>query len=174
MRFDLLLDGKPNRVELGIGKLVTVRMDGEVFLVEVSNAGDECKVLVDEKYYVVEFDGPHVTIDGIKHRYEVRNLRRGHPSWSYTGEQMHEDHVRKPAGRERGDYGRIHAPMPGSVISIRVKEGDHVKVGSTIVVLEAMKMQNEILSNIEGVVREIRVSEGELVESGNVLVVIGD
>ena len=55
-----------------------------------------------------------------------------------------------------------------------VKEGDSVKIGSSILVLEAMKMQNEIVSNTDGVVREIRVSEGDLVESKDVLVVIGN
>ena len=64
--------------------------------------------------------------------------------------------------------------MPGRVVSIKVKEGDSVKTGSPILVLEAMKMQNEVISNIDGVVREIRVSEGDLVESGDVLVVIGN
>jgi len=64
--------------------------------------------------------------------------------------------------------------MPGRVISIKVKEGDSVKIGSPLLVLEAMKMQNEVISNLDGVVREIRVSEGDLVESGDVLVVIGN
>ena len=72
-----------------------------------------------------------------------------------------------------GGEGMIHPPMPGRVISIKVKEGDSVKMGSPLLVLEAMKMQNEIVSNIDGVVREIRVSEGDLVESSEVLIVIG-
>ena len=73
-----------------------------------------------------------------------------------------------------GGEGIIHPPMPGRVISIKVKEGDSVKIGSPLLVLEAMKMQNEVISNLDGVVREIRVSEGDLVESGDVLVVIGN
>ena len=49
-----------------------------------------------------------------------------------------------------------------------------VKLGSSILVLEAMKMQNEITAHMDGIVREIRVSEGDLVESKDVLLVIGN
>lgn len=51
-------------------------------------------------------------------------------------------------------------PMPGKIIELRVKEGDHVRAGQPLLVLEAMKMRNEILAPVAGVVRQIRIESG--------------
>ena len=67
----------------------------------------------------------------------------------------------------------ISAPMPGKVLSIKVKVGQAVKEGDLILVLEAMKMENEIFCGASGTVKEIRTSEGAAVNPGDVLVVIG-
>jgi biotin carboxyl carrier protein len=69
-------------------------------------------------------------------------------------------------------HGSVTAPMPGKVVKIRVKQGDEVKADTTLLILEAMKMENEILAGINGMVKEIRVKPGESVEGGKVLVVI--
>jgi biotin carboxyl carrier protein len=62
--------------------------------------------------------------------------------------------------------------MPGLVVELRVKPGDAVQVGQPLVVMEAMKMQNELVSESPGVVREVRVRLQQAVESGTELVVI--
>jgi biotin carboxyl carrier protein len=62
--------------------------------------------------------------------------------------------------------------MPGKVVKIRVKQGDEVKADTTLIILEAMKMENEILAGVNGKVKEIKVKPGESVEGGKVLVVI--
>ncbi len=62
--------------------------------------------------------------------------------------------------------------MPGKVISVKVKVGDEVKVNQVVLVLEAMKMENEILSEAAGKVKEIKVRPGEAVEGGQTLVVV--
>lgn len=67
----------------------------------------------------------------------------------------------------------IKTSMPGRIVKVFLKEGDKVKEDQAVLVLEAMKMQNEIVSTIEGKINEVRVKEGDLVESGDVLVVIG-
>ena len=64
------------------------------------------------------------------------------------------------------------SPMPGKVISVKVKVGDEVKVNQVVLVLEAMKMENEILSEAAGKVKEIKVRPGEAVEGGQTLVVV--
>jgi len=69
-------------------------------------------------------------------------------------------------------HGSITAPMPGKVVKIRVKQGDEVKADTTLIILEAMKMENEILAGVNGKVKEIKVKPGESVEGGKVLVVI--
>lgn len=173
MRFDLLIDGKAYKVELGLGEAITVVVDGETYRAEAKKASKGVTVHLDKKKFLVRFEGSHISIDGHKHNVEVRNLRRGRPSWCYGTEEAEDVAVGKPTHKISGGEGMIHPPMPGRVVSIKVKEGDPVKIGSPILVLEAMKMQNEIVSNTDGIVREIRVSEGDLVESKDVLVVIG-
>ncbi len=66
----------------------------------------------------------------------------------------------------------IKSPMQGTVVSLKVNKGDRVSKGSTLMILEAMKMENEIISNTSGVVEDIFVSQGQNVNSGDVLLVI--
>ncbi len=73
-----------------------------------------------------------------------------------------------PAGGEV-----ISAPMPGHILNVLVAAGDVVEVGDTLLVMEAMKMENEIKSHIAGTIAEIKVSMGQDVGVGEVLVVIG-
>ena len=66
----------------------------------------------------------------------------------------------------------LRSPMPGLVIDVRVRPGDRVRAGSPLVVIEAMKMQNELASEVTGTVREVQAQLNQAVESGAVLVVI--
>ena len=63
----------------------------------------------------------------------------------------------------------ITAPMPGTILKVNVKNGDAVKKGDVLMVLEAMKMENEIMAPADGVVAGISVSDGTAVEAGAVL-----
>ena len=63
--------------------------------------------------------------------------------------------------------------MPGKVLAIKVKAGQEVKEGDLILMLEAMKMENEIFCGRAGRVLEIKVAEGAYVDTGDALVVIG-
>ena len=67
----------------------------------------------------------------------------------------------------------VKAPMPGSILGVSVKVGDVVKVDQILVILEAMKMENEIVSPVEGKIVSIGVSKGDTVNAGDVLVQIG-
>lgn len=67
---------------------------------------------------------------------------------------------------------KISAPIPGTITSIDISEGQTVKAGQTILILEALKMQNEIFCNNAGTVKEIFVKEGSKVSANQVLVVI--
>jgi len=71
-----------------------------------------------------------------------------------------------------GGDGTIAAPMPGKVIDVKVKAGDKIAKGDPAVIIEAMKMQNELLAAIDGVVKELHVKPGDTVEAGAKLVVI--
>ncbi|MFA5576413.1 MAG: acetyl-CoA carboxylase biotin carboxyl carrier protein subunit [Tissierellaceae bacterium] len=66
----------------------------------------------------------------------------------------------------------VESPMPGNIWKILVKEGDSIKSGDTLLILEAMKMENEILAPRDGVVASINTTEGASVNTGDKLVVL--
>jgi len=70
------------------------------------------------------------------------------------------------------EEGAITAPMAGKIISVRVKEGDLVKTGTVVCVLEAMKMENEITAMKSGTIQEVRASEGMAVNEGDILLIV--
>ena len=67
---------------------------------------------------------------------------------------------------------RITAPLPGTVLKLHAATGNRVKAGDVLLILEAMKMENEIQSPFDGVVSEVSVKEGTSVDTGELLVVI--
>jgi len=87
--------------------------------------------------------------------------------------------VRKPVAKKPGE-GQIRksgagnnvvkAPLPGTIISIAVKEGDSVKAGQTLLVMEAMKMENNVLAESDGVVSSIKIGVGDAVLQDDVLI----
>ena len=68
--------------------------------------------------------------------------------------------------------GAVNSPMPGKVLGVKVKEGDMVLAGQTVLVLEAMKMENNIEAPKAGRITQLQVTEGETVASGDCLFVI--
>ncbi len=79
----------------------------------------------------------------------------------------------KPAAPVSGGGERITAPIPGKVMSVMAKVGDSVSAGQVLLVIEAMKMENNIISPIDGTVKEIAVSNNADVSTGDLLVVVG-
>ena len=69
-----------------------------------------------------------------------------------------------------GSAGSVVSPMPGTVLDVKVKEGDAVSVGQVVVILEAMKMETEIVSEVAGSVAAVRVKKGDAVDTDTVLV----
>jgi len=67
----------------------------------------------------------------------------------------------------------ISAPMPGKILKVFVQPGMQVKKGFNMLVLEAMKMENEILAPSDGVIKEVRVKEGDNVNTGDPMVLLG-
>ena len=68
--------------------------------------------------------------------------------------------------------GAITAPMPGTILRANVAAGDSVSKGQTLLVLEAMKMENEIMAPSDGVVEQLNVAEGASVNTGDVLIIL--
>ncbi len=73
----------------------------------------------------------------------------------------------------RTGEGTVIAPMQGLIVKVPVKAGDDVKLGDVVAVLEAMKMQNDIVTTVAGQVREVYVKEGEVVTPSQPLLTVG-
>ena len=82
------------------------------------------------------------------------------------------DRLRRLSGgtKRRSGPGGVKAPMPGMVISVSVAEGDFVRAGQGVVVVEAMKMENRLPSPADGAVRSVHVAPGDRVGKGELLV----
>ena len=81
--------------------------------------------------------------------------------------------VEAPAAPKAVVGNKIVAPLPGRVIALKVKVGDAVKAGDEVVLLEAMKMENSIISEYDGTVQQVCVAEGENVATDAVLIIVG-
>jgi pyruvate carboxylase subunit B len=79
---------------------------------------------------------------------------------------------RAPAPTEAGGEGVLRAPMPGLIISYHVKEGDSVKAGDPVLILEAMKMQNVVNAPVSGIIKKVPFAVGSSVAKGDILCVI--
>ena len=67
---------------------------------------------------------------------------------------------------------KIVAPLPGNIFKLNVKEGDQVKKGDTLLIMEAMKMENNILSEQDGIIKNVKISEGDAVLQNDILIEI--
>jgi len=125
---------------------------------------ERLSMLVDNRSYDVDIDQDGeellVTVKGQTYRVSI------------------EDEVRERMlgkGKARAGTGEllVKAPMPGMVVALEVKEGDAVNSGQGLLVLEAMKMQNELRSPRAGKVKTVKVKPGDKVNGGDILLVIG-
>ena len=111
--------------------------------------------------------------------YEVKSERVANDLHLWVGSARFAAEVRDPRslrGRPRAgeDHGprKITAPMPGKFVRLMVREGDEVEAAAASLVVEAMKMQNEIKSPKKGTVGKIVVGEGAAVNAGDVLAIV--
>lgn len=79
-----------------------------------------------------------------------------------------------PAPATQGTAGsvKVEAPMPGTILDVKVSVGDSVSSGSVLCILEAMKMENEIVAPQDGTVASVNVSKGDSVEAGQVIITL--
>ena len=79
----------------------------------------------------------------------------------------------KPAAASTGAGTPVKAPMPGTIVSIKVNVGDSVNKDTLVAVLEAMKMENEIFAGVEGTVTGIATNAGASINSGDTIITVG-
>jgi glutaconyl-CoA/methylmalonyl-CoA decarboxylase subunit gamma len=170
MRVALVVDSEPREVEVDLAKgtarigdrsfPVVVRSQGAA-RIELEIAGE--KVVVEGWYATVPSPTDPVTVNG--ERYRVQS----HVDAGVTGAPVARPTppVERVAAPTRGGAGTpVLPPMPGRVAELRVSVGDRVTKGQTLLVLEAMKMRNEIVSPHDGRVAEVTVSAGANVRAG--------
>lgn len=121
----------------------------------------------------------NITVNGNSYEVEVEEIKDGvvsapRPQVSAAPAQAAPKAApaKKASAPSAGGDG-VKAPMPGTILDIKVSEGQEVKSGQVLVILEAMKMENELVAPKDGVVQSINVSKGASVNSGDVLVTLG-
>ena len=169
MKFWVKIEGQERQVTVvERNDSYDIEIDGKFCSVDCRHFGhkDYLSLLIDNKSYLIE--SAPVKVDEGKyyarvfgHRYDVEVLDERLVA------------VRDVAGSQKttGNY-VVASPMPGLIIDVRVKVGDTVKAGSPVAVIEAMKMQNELVSEVDGVVKAVKVQPKDTVESQAALIEI--
>jgi len=156
----LTIDGKSYEVELQPDAVV---VGGTPFKVVVLRDGGEATVKVAGRPYKVKLkDEQTVLVDGREYKIAM--------SGRAAIARQTAKAVRGPA--RAAERGAVRALMPGKVLSLRVAEGQQVSAGTVLLILEAMKMENEIRAPIDGTVKRIAVGAGQTVNNGDVMVVV--
>jgi biotin carboxyl carrier protein len=165
MTYDVVVDGKIHRLELTKGETTWhCKVDGHSLEVDAAlTARDVLSVLIGGDAFEIKRERSlsgdlHLVIGSARYAIDVQDPRSLRTR-------------RAAAGSEAGPQ-KITAPMPGKIVRIMVAEKDEVKAGQGVIVMEAMKMQNEMKSPKDGRVQKILATEGATVNAGDILAVI--
>jgi biotin carboxyl carrier protein len=165
MTYDVIVDGKTHHVEVTRGEKVwSCKVDGQEMVVDAAlTARDVLSVLVGDKAYEIKRERSlqgelHMVIGSARYAVDVQDPRSLKTR-------------RAVAGAETGPQ-KIKAAMPGKIVRVLVTEGEEVKAGQGIIVMEAMKMQNEMKSPKDGRVQKLLTAEGSTVNAGDTLAII--
>ena len=167
MRYFVTIDGRERTVE------VIVKPTGEIAVAMEGQPIDADVVVLDDGGLSVRIDGRvlDLTIEGEPP--EVGVVASGHRAYV----RVESERLRAAAAAKKQDAGvaekTLVAPMPGRVAKILVSVGDEVKPGQGIIVVEAMKMENELRAKAAAKIAEIHVAAGDTIEPGTKLVTYG-
>ena len=163
MTYDVNIDGKNYRLELErVDGRWACRVDGRTVEIDAVLARrDVLSILIDGKAYEIKRERTavdmHLWVGSVRYAAQLRDPRS----------------LRSRTAADDGKGPRkLLAPMPGKIVRVLVAESAEVEAGQGIVVVEAMKMQNEIKSPKKGVVRKLVAAEGAAVNAGDVLAVV--
>lgn len=165
MKYTTKFDGDERcfQIERHAGVL-TARIGDKTFGLDLALVGDGAtfSLFVDGRSYdvVADVQREQVTVQMLGEQFVVHV------------EDERERAAHAVAGHKKGGKRELRAAMPGIVVDVKVAVGDNAAEGQTLVVLEAMKMQNELASDADGIVDRILVSAGDSVAGGAVLVTL--
>jgi len=177
--YKIIIDGKPYVIELTkhAGAPFSVKVNDKSCEVKIENIDYKApfSVKMREKVYEVELKkidrrAPFL----IKVNSIPFNVELGTPARKILSKALEPSVsvVVKETVKKAVEGGAVTAPMAGKIVSVKVKEGDSVKLGEVLCVLEAMKMENEITAPKTGTVQSVNISEGMGVSEGDTLIVI--
>ena len=164
MLYDAIIDGKSYRLELQrVDGHWQCRLDGrDVQMDAVLARHDVLSILIEGKAYEIKRERTandlHFWVGGARYAAELRDPR------SLRSRQ-------RAPGEEQGPR-KLLAPMAGKVVRVLLQENAPVEAGQGVLVVEAMKMQNEIKSPKKGILQKIVATEGTAVNSGDVLAIV--
>jgi len=161
-------------------------LNDEKHEIALKQTGEKVFADIDGRTYELEVSEPEPNVYLLKHDSKIfevfvsPNEKPNEPFKVNLSNQYFEIKISDPkrlrgtsAGNEDVEgIAEIKTAMPGKVVRVLVEQGAEVKTGDGIIVVEAMKMQNEMKSPKDGVIKEIRFAEGATVNSGDVLAVI--
>ena len=165
MTYDVIVDGKTHRLELTRSENIwRCVVDDQMIEVDAAlTARDILSLLLGGDAFEIKRERSlqgeiHLIIGSARYAVDVQDPRSLR--------------TRRAAGGAEAGPQKITAPMPGKIVRVMVAVGDEVKAGQGVIVMEAMKMQNEMKSPKDGKVQKIMTSEGSTVNPGDTLAVI--
>ena len=122
----------------------------------------------------------NITVNGVAYEVEVEEVAAGEASAPVAAAPKAAPKAAAPAAKPAAapkaapvaNGTKVNAPMPGTILDVKVAQGQAVKKGDVLLILEAMKMENEIMAPKDGTVAQVAVSKGASVNSGDALVVL--
>ena len=114
----------------------------------------------------------NITVNGVSYEVDVEEIKDGAAPAAPAAPKPQAAPAPTPAAAAPAGGTTVESPMPGNIWKVLVKEGQQVKEGETLIILEAMKMENEIPAPCDGVVASLHVAEGAAVNGGDILVSI--
>jgi biotin carboxyl carrier protein len=164
MKYQTIVNGKTFDVEIGEDGRILINGEERAVDFRELRKGELYSVLLDHRSHEAMVDeredGYHVLIGG--DLYEVR----------VTDERSRRLESAFMAFGDAGGEVSVRSPMPGQIISVAVEAGQEVAKGDTLIILESMKMENELKAPCDGTVHKVYVAAGEAVEQNKVLVTI--
>lgn len=143
--------------------------------VEYRDLGNSKFLVGGKTWSVVSWSAPALVLespDGLRERFRVTHVGDTFFVHARNGSEVLKESPRFPIPQDSALKGGFMAPMPGKVVKVNVKAGDEVKAGQTLLVLEAMKMEQATRSPTDGVVKSVAVKEGDQVTAGQILVTL--